>query len=141
MAKEFKLPELGENIISADVLTVLVKPGDNIQKDQTVIEIETDKATIEVPSTVEGVIKEVFVKPGDKINVGAVLITVDSPQSKEDKLKTTTPPSLIEVPKASKESKQEVTSVSSSITVSSTDLVNESPLESSPSELRIVEFK
>jgi pyruvate dehydrogenase E2 component (dihydrolipoamide acetyltransferase) len=145
MAKEFKLPELGENIISADVLTVLVKPGDNIQKDQTVIEIETDKATIEVPSTVEGVIKEVFVKPGDKINVGAVLITVDSPQSKEDKLKTTTPPSPTEVPKVSEESKQVVTSVSPPIAVSSRDPARvpsrEASPTASPSELHLVEFK
>jgi pyruvate dehydrogenase E2 component (dihydrolipoamide acetyltransferase) len=83
MAKEFKLPELGENIISADVLTVLIKAGDTIEKDKTVIEIETDKATIEVPSTVEGVIKEVLVKPGDKINVGAVLFTIDTPSADE----------------------------------------------------------
>jgi pyruvate dehydrogenase E2 component (dihydrolipoamide acetyltransferase) len=77
MVKEFKLPELGENIESADILSVLVKPGDKIEKDQTVIEIETDKATIEVPSTLEGVIKEVLIKPGDKIKVGAVLVTID----------------------------------------------------------------
>jgi pyruvate dehydrogenase E2 component (dihydrolipoamide acetyltransferase) len=83
MIKEFKLPELGENIVSADILTVLVKPGDKIEKDQGVIEIETDKATIEVPSTVEGIIKEVFVKPGDKINVGAVLLTVEENGSAE----------------------------------------------------------
>ena len=145
MAKEFKLPELGENIISADVLTVLVKPGDHIEKDQTVIEIETDKATIEVPSTVEGVIKEVLVKPGDKINVGAVLITVDSPQSKEDKLETTTPASPAEVPKVSEESKQMVTSVSPPIAVSSKDQARVPSREASPnvspSELHIVEFK
>jgi pyruvate dehydrogenase E2 component (dihydrolipoamide acetyltransferase) len=76
MSIEFKLPELGENIESADIVSVLVKPGDTLEKDQSVIEIETDKATIEVPSTVEGLIKEVFVKPGQKISVGAVLLTV-----------------------------------------------------------------
>jgi pyruvate dehydrogenase E2 component (dihydrolipoamide acetyltransferase) len=136
MAIEFKLPELGENILSADVLTVLVKPGDNIEIDQTVIEIETDKATIEVPSTVVGVIKEVFVKPGDKINVGAVLITVETPLS---------PPSPAEVPKASKESKQDVTSVSPPAQVSSKGSAKVPPREASasasPSELRIIDFK
>src|ERR1035437_7355120 len=81
MSIEFKLPELGENIESADIVSVLVKPGDILEKDQSVIEIETDKATIEVPSTVEGVIKEVFVKPGQKIAVGAVLLTVDDSSS------------------------------------------------------------
>jgi pyruvate dehydrogenase E2 component (dihydrolipoamide acetyltransferase) len=81
MSIEFKLPELGENIESADIVNVLVKPGDMLVKDQGVIEIETDKATIEVPSTVEGLIKEVLVKPGQKINVGAVLLTVDDNSS------------------------------------------------------------
>ena len=50
MATEFKLPELGENIESADIITVLVKTGDIVEKEQSIIEIETDKATIEVPS-------------------------------------------------------------------------------------------
>ena len=77
MSTEFKLPELGENIESADVLNVLVKPGEKIEKDQGVIEIETDKATIEVPSTVAGMIKEVMVKSGDKVKVGQALIKVD----------------------------------------------------------------
>jgi len=77
MSKEFKLPELGENIETADVVSVLVKPGDKIEKEQVVIEIETDKATVEVPSSVEGTIKEVLVKQGDKIKVGQVLIKVD----------------------------------------------------------------
>jgi pyruvate dehydrogenase E2 component (dihydrolipoamide acetyltransferase) len=53
MATEFKLPELGENIEAADVTSVLVKEGDIVKRDQAIIEIETDKATIEVPSTVE----------------------------------------------------------------------------------------
>lgn len=75
---EFKVPDLGENIEFADVINVLVKVGDVITKDQGVIEIETDKATIEVPSSVEGKILEVNVKTGDKIKVGAVLIKVES---------------------------------------------------------------
>ncbi|PIS45599.1 MAG: branched-chain alpha-keto acid dehydrogenase subunit E2, partial [Ignavibacteria bacterium CG08_land_8_20_14_0_20_37_9] len=55
--KEFILPELGENIESASILKVLVAPGDVLELDQAVLEIETDKATIEVPSTVSGMIK------------------------------------------------------------------------------------
>ena len=77
MALEFKLPELGENIESADVLTVLVKNGDKIEKDQSVIEIETDKATIEVPSNVAGIITDLKVKEGDKVKVGQVILIVD----------------------------------------------------------------
>lgn len=77
MAKELKLPELGENIDSADVLNVLVKPGDKIEKDQSVIEIETDKATIEVPSNISGIITELKIKPGDKVKPGQTIMAVD----------------------------------------------------------------
>jgi pyruvate dehydrogenase E2 component (dihydrolipoyllysine-residue acetyltransferase) len=74
---EFKVPELGENITTGDVLRVLVKAGDTIKKEQPAIELETDKATIEVPSSVEGVVTDIRVKPGDKVNVGDVILTVD----------------------------------------------------------------
>ena len=77
MATEFKLPELGENIESADVANVLVKEGDTVKKDQAIIEIETDKATIEVPSTIEGTITKLLVKSGDKVKVGSVVMVVD----------------------------------------------------------------
>jgi pyruvate dehydrogenase E2 component (dihydrolipoamide acetyltransferase) len=77
MPTEFKLPELGENITAGDVARVLVKPGDTIAKDQAVLELETDKATIEVPSSVAGVIKDVLIKAGQKIKVGQTILTVD----------------------------------------------------------------
>ena len=88
MTTEFKLPELGENIESADVANVLVKEGDTVKKDQAIIEIETDKATIEVPSTVEGTIIKLFVKSGDKVKVGSIVMVVDegrSPAESENK--------------------------------------------------------
>jgi pyruvate dehydrogenase E2 component (dihydrolipoamide acetyltransferase) len=74
---DFTLPELGENITAGDVVRVLIKPGDTIAKDQAVLELETDKATIEVPSSVAGVVKDVQVKAGQKIKVGQVILTVD----------------------------------------------------------------
>lgn len=77
MQKEFKLPELGENIEAADIVNVLVKEGDYIKKDQGVIEIETDKATIEVPSTLEGKISKLFVKAGDRVKVGETIMVVE----------------------------------------------------------------
>lgn len=77
MATEFKLPELGENIESADIANVLVKEGDHIKIDQAIIEIETDKATIEVPSTLNGTITKLFVKAGEKVKVGSVVMIVD----------------------------------------------------------------
>jgi pyruvate dehydrogenase E2 component (dihydrolipoyllysine-residue acetyltransferase) len=74
---DFTLPELGENVTSGDVLRVLVKPGDTVTKDQTVLELETDKATIEVPSSVAGRVTTVSVKPGDKVKVGQVVLSVE----------------------------------------------------------------
>src|SRR5262245_1680247 len=74
---DFTLPELGENISAGDVLRVLVKPGDTIAMEQPVLELETDKATIEVPSSVAGTVGQVNVKPGDKVKVGQVILTVN----------------------------------------------------------------
>jgi pyruvate dehydrogenase E2 component (dihydrolipoamide acetyltransferase) len=75
--QEFKVPELGENVEQGDVTRVLVKVGDTISPEQPVIELETDKATIEVPSSVAGVVKSITVKAGDKVKVGAVILTVE----------------------------------------------------------------
>src|SRR4026208_1715116 len=69
--QEFKVPELGENVEQGDVTRVLVKVGDTIAREQPVVELETDKATIEVPSSVAGVVKDIKVKTGDKVKVGA----------------------------------------------------------------------
>jgi pyruvate dehydrogenase E2 component (dihydrolipoamide acetyltransferase) len=74
---EFKLPELGENVTAGDVVRILVKPGDGVSKDQPVLELETDKATIEVPSTVSGTVKDVKVKTGEKVKVGQSILVVD----------------------------------------------------------------
>jgi pyruvate dehydrogenase E2 component (dihydrolipoamide acetyltransferase) len=77
MPTDFTLPELGENVTAGDVVRVLVAVGDTVAKDQAVLELETDKATIEVPSSVAGTVKEVRVKQGDRIKVGQVVLTLD----------------------------------------------------------------
>ena len=77
MATEFKLPDLGENIETAEVITVLVAPGETVEVDQTVLEVETDKATLEIPSSVGGRVNEVLVKAGDTISIGEVIFTLD----------------------------------------------------------------
>ena len=100
MATDFKLPELGENIEAADVLNVLVKPGDSIVKDQGVIEIETDKATIEVPSTVSGTIKDVLIKAGDKVKVGQVLFKVEDGNKQAPKVEVKKTETIPETKKA-----------------------------------------
>ena len=76
MSVEIKLPELGENIETAQVTAVLVQAGDRVQKDQVIAEIETDKAVIEVPSEIDGEVEKVFIAEGQKINIGTTLITV-----------------------------------------------------------------
>ena len=75
MATEFKLPELGENIEAGDVVRIAVTAGENVRVGQTVVELETDKAVVEVPATVSGVIEEVRVKPSQRVRVGDVLFT------------------------------------------------------------------
>ena len=72
---DFTLPELGEQIESGDVLRVLVKAGDTIAQEQPVLELETDKATIEVPSSFAGTVTEIKVKAGDKVKVGQAILS------------------------------------------------------------------
>src|SRR5438128_5681199 len=69
--------KLGQNVTSGDVTTMLVKVGDTIEQNQPVIELETDKATIEVPSSVAGVVKDIKVKAGDKVKVGQAILSVE----------------------------------------------------------------
>lgn len=74
---EFKLPELGENISSGNVINVLVNEGDSVKKDQDLLELETEKASLPVPSPVDGTIQKIHVKAGDEAKVGAVIFTID----------------------------------------------------------------
>ena len=83
MAEEFRLPDLGEGIHQADVVRILVTEGDSIDVDQPVIELETDKALVEVPSSIAGTVASVNVKNGDSISPGAVLITVEAADARE----------------------------------------------------------
>jgi len=78
MATEFKLPELGENIESGDLVRLLIKPGASIAEGEPVMELETDKAVVEVPSSVTGTVGDVRVKEGDKLRVGQVIFTVEN---------------------------------------------------------------
>ena len=75
---EFKLPELGENIEQGDLVRLMIVPGADVQEGQPVMELETDKAVIEVPSSVSGVVQEIRVKEGDKLKVGQVIFTVEN---------------------------------------------------------------
>ena len=77
MAIEVKMPHLGDGIESGDVLELLVKEGDVIEKDQGILEIETGKATLQVPSPVGGKVVRIHVQPGQTVPVGGLLLTVE----------------------------------------------------------------
>jgi len=79
MATEFKLPDLGENIASGDVVTVFVAEGDVVKPGQALLEVETDKAVIEVPCPPGGLVAKVLVKKGDTVKVGQPLVLLDAP--------------------------------------------------------------
>jgi len=85
MPTDFTLPELGENVTAGDVVRILVKTGERVAKDQAVLELETDKATIEVPSSVEGTVKDIRIKQGERIKVGQVVLTVEDGAGKASK--------------------------------------------------------
>ena len=76
-ASEFKLPELGENISQGDLVRLMIAPGTRVSEGQPVMELETDKAVVEVPSSVNGVVKEVLVKEKEKVKVGQVIFTLE----------------------------------------------------------------
>jgi pyruvate dehydrogenase E2 component (dihydrolipoamide acetyltransferase) len=75
---EFKLPALGENIEQGDLVRLMIAPGAKVSEGQAVMELETDKAVVEVPSSISGTVDEIMVKEGDKIKVGQVIFTADS---------------------------------------------------------------
>jgi pyruvate dehydrogenase E2 component (dihydrolipoamide acetyltransferase) len=75
---EFKLPELGENIDQGDLVRLMVSPGASVTEGQPVMELETDKAVVEVPSSVSGTVKEIRVREGEKVKVGQVIFTVEN---------------------------------------------------------------
>ena len=82
---EFKLPELGENIEQGDLVRLMIAPGATVNEGQPVMELETDKAVVEVPSSVAGIVKDIRVKEGDKLNVGQVIFTVENGASAKSK--------------------------------------------------------
>ena len=91
MASEFKLPILGENVSVGTIAKVLVSKGDTVQENQTVIEIETDKAVAEIPSTVSGKVVEVKVKEGQSIKAGATIFTYEAGAADEPKAEAAQP--------------------------------------------------
>ncbi|MFM8172901.1 MAG: 2-oxo acid dehydrogenase subunit E2 [Pirellulaceae bacterium] len=78
MATEVKLPSLGEGVASGDVLEVLVKVGDTVTKEQGLLELETDKATVTVPSPIAGKVVAILVKERETVAVGAAIVQIEA---------------------------------------------------------------
>lgn len=84
MLKEVIIPEISENVDSGDVTKVFVKAGDTVKKDQPVLELETDKAVVELPSPVAGKVTEILVKDGEKVNVGQIVAKIEADEDVTD---------------------------------------------------------
>jgi len=103
MAKAFKLPDLGEGIHEGEVLSVRVAVGDHVKEGDIILEVETDKAAVEIPSPYTGVVEEILVKPVDTIKVGQVMLTFagaeEAAPAKKEKVekKVAEPPRPVEM--------------------------------------------
>ena len=77
--KQFKLPDVGEGLTEADIIRWAVKPGDTIAVNQTIVEVETAKAAVELPSPYAGVVSALHVAEGDTVPVGTAIISIEVP--------------------------------------------------------------
>lgn len=84
MSRAFKLPDLGEGIHEGEVLAVVVKVGQEVNEGDIILEVETDKAAVEIPSPYTGRVEEIFVKAGDLVNVGDVMMTFSGGDQAEE---------------------------------------------------------
>ncbi|MGA9800501.1 MAG: dihydrolipoyllysine-residue acetyltransferase [Terriglobales bacterium] len=90
-ATDFRLPELGENIDQGDLVRLMIAPGSKVSEGQPVLELETDKAVVEVPSSVTGTVKDIQVKEGQKVKVGQVIFTLEGGASAQPEKTRHTP--------------------------------------------------
>lgn len=107
MANAFKLPDLGEGIHEGEVLAVLVSVGDKVKEGDPILEVETDKAAVEIPSPFTGTVSEIMVKPGDTVKVGDILMTFGEGDVKKEEKKKAEEPSEKDKQKEEKEAEKE----------------------------------
>ena len=99
MIEEVKIPEISENVESGTIIQVLVEVGDMIDIDDVLVEFETEKALVEIPSTVKGKITELLAKKGDEMRVGDVIARVDTESRSDDKDTAESEPAADDAPK------------------------------------------
>ncbi|WP_203339366.1 dihydrolipoamide acetyltransferase family protein [Planococcus beijingensis] len=83
MAFEFRLPDIGEGIHEGEIVKWFVKAGDTIEEDDILVEVQNDKAVVEIPSPVSGTVEEVLVEEGTVAVVGDILVRIDAPDAEE----------------------------------------------------------
>jgi len=88
MTIEFELPDTGEGVTEGQFLEWLIEEGDEVEEDQAVAEVETDKAVVDVPAPADGVIEQLKVEPGDTVDVGEVIMILDDGSSGEESQET-----------------------------------------------------
>ena len=78
-----EVPDMGE-VDDVEVVELLVAPGERVDKDQSLLVLESDKASVEIPSTMAGVVRSVIVSMGDRVVTGAPLIEIETPEERFD---------------------------------------------------------
>jgi pyruvate dehydrogenase E2 component (dihydrolipoamide acetyltransferase) len=106
MSTQIKLPNLGENIESGDVLSIFVQEGDTVKADQDLLEVETDKATMPIPAPQAGKITKVLVKEGDTVEVGAPIMEIEATDGAEKSAKKEPEPPKQAKPRATPKPKE-----------------------------------
>jgi pyruvate dehydrogenase E2 component (dihydrolipoamide acetyltransferase) len=101
MAFEFRLPDIGEGVVEGEIVRWLVQAGDQVVEDQPLVEVMTDKATIEIPSPVAGKVQKCHGDEGDIVDVGAILIVIEA-DAKTDVSETVEPEPVKKAPKRAK---------------------------------------
>lgn len=103
----FKVPELGEGVQEGELIAWKVQTGDVVKMDQPLVEIMTDKATVEIPSPVAGTVKEISAKEGDRIKIGQVIVVIDEGAGKANQSEKQAPPKVAAKVNVEKEEQQE----------------------------------
>ncbi|MEK7431989.1 MAG: 2-oxo acid dehydrogenase subunit E2 [Cyanobacteriota bacterium] len=108
MKKEIKIPNLGDNISSVDIVKILVKKGDKVSKDDILIEVGSDKANIEIPSEFDGIIDSILVNEGDSVKNEQSLLIIDIQDSSSISSEDTKPEEKVQATKVEITQKEEV---------------------------------
>jgi pyruvate dehydrogenase E2 component (dihydrolipoamide acetyltransferase) len=132
MAREFKLPDLGEGIHEGEILAVKVKAGDKVKEGDIILEVETDKAAVEIPSPFTDTVEEVLVKVGDTVKVGQALMTFKGVEEAPERKKPEERP-----PEPAKEEKPEKKAIKAEKAAAPEPARKEGPVPASPATRRL----